>query len=108
MEHFPINLAMKSSCFPYRRKGRVYLHGQLEDAMGFDIFESSSIDLESVSDGIHHAFLSIDGNNPITSLLFVWKNTGRTSEPVGLVVDINDLKSISYALSKLKEKSQFL
>jgi hypothetical protein len=45
MEHFPINLAMKSSCFPYRRKGRVYLHGQLEDAMGFDIFESSSVDL---------------------------------------------------------------
>jgi len=103
-----IQLTMQRGLLEFNRKGRIYLHGQIESDMEYDIFESASVDLESLSDGVYHAGVSHDGTSPTQALLFIWKNIGRTSEPVGLVVAINDLKSIKYAFAKLEEKAQYL
>lgn len=103
-----IDLAMQRGVYDFHRKGRVYLHGFLERTMQFDIFESSTVDLESLPDGVYWVNVSYNGINPIPAFLFIWKNVGRTSEPVGLVVHSNDIESISYATQKLEEKAQFL
>lgn len=108
MDQPTIQLAMQRGVFDFDRKGRVYLHGQVESDMEYDIFESSSVELESLLDGVYHASVSHDGTSPVRVLLFIWKHLGLVSGSVGLVVSINDFKSIQYAFEKLEERAQYL
>jgi hypothetical protein len=77
----------------------VYLHGKLEELVGFDLFSTLEPN-ESLEDGIYDA--DFDGQ---CCKLFLWNSVERRR---GLVVLCNDAKSIEYAQECFHRKAAIL
>lgn len=86
----------------------VYLHGQLENIIGFDIPSSCNFDLSKLPKDTYDCLVcSPEVKHPISSVLFLWHDQGY-NRTRGLIVDSNDEKSLKYAFSKYKEEAVFI
>ena len=81
----------------------VYLHGEAEDEVGFDI-PNSNVDLFEIEQGIHPVLL--DGKPGYT--LFLWSHPNLTSLLRGFVVKNSDAQGYAHAQEGYKNRPQFL
>ena len=81
----------------------VYLHGEAEDAVGFDI-PCTNVDLFDVELGVHPVLL--DGQEGYT--LFLWKNPIMPTLLRGLVVKDSDAEGYAHAKARFEKQSHGL
>ena len=81
----------------------VYLHGLLEDKVGFDLV--GCLDRPQ-KEGVYDAVVVLPDNNCELAKLFYWKDGDKDR---GLVVSVNDNQEVlDYAKDKFYKKSKFL
>lgn len=77
-----------------------YLHGKLEEEIGYDIYTVANCTLHNLQKGIYS--LNYNGKS---CLLYYWITTFKDT---GLVVYEDDLEANIYAKSKYEEEATFI
>lgn len=94
--------------------GGIYLHGDLQDTVGYDLIQVDKSEYEKfkdMSDGVYDVDVIFRDGCSTSSVLFFWKICNDICNIVnfrGLVVSKTDKESIMDASKKFKERREWL
>ena len=91
----------------YKHVGGVYLHGALEESVGFDLVCS----LDGTMPYGEYSVTVHANNETFDCIAFVWEEDdvkGFNRGLRGLICDVKDSRSISYAKDRCREKAQVI
>lgn len=107
-----ISISMARDGYPHRFPQGIYVDGELQSKMGFDMPETCSVNIDTLEDGIYNVRISQDHETPEPAVMVLYRVLLSENAPIpmfrGLIVGAKDEAARERAYRTYNERKKFL